>query len=102
MRDAGYERLEWLIDWFKGVDSSDMIDKSLKDMLKLKVYEIPHALIQIGGGTGWDGMTYGKLLQDKDPTQFKIMIASLSNLQRLTSFTSLFLETVWLTMLLTS
>ena len=81
MRDAGYERLEWLIDWFKGVDSSDMIDKSLKDMLELKAYEIPHALIQIGGGTGWDGMTYGKLLQDKDPTQFEIMIEELKILR---------------------
>ena len=81
MRDAGYERLKWLIDWFKGVDSSDMIDKSLKDMLELKAYEIPHALIQIGGGTGWDGMTYGKLLQDKDPTQFEIMIEELKILR---------------------
>ena len=45
MRDASYKRLEWLIDWFKGVDSSDMIDKSLKDMLKLKVYYSTQRLI---------------------------------------------------------
>lgn len=83
LRDAGYERLEWLIDWFKGVDGSEMVDKNLSAMLKLKerLSDHPHAFIQIGGGTGWDGMTYGKLLQDEDPYQFEIMLKELKILR---------------------
>lgn len=83
LRDAGYERLEWLIDWFKGVDGSEMVDKNLAAMLTLKERfgDHPHALIQIGGGTGWDGVTYGELLQDENPYQFEKLIIDLKILR---------------------
>ena len=84
LRDSGYARLEWLIDWFQGVGNSELIDKDLSSMMskvKKRLNDYPHALIQIGGGTGWDGMTYGKRLQDEDSYRFETMLKELKILR---------------------
>lgn len=86
LHDSGYERLDWLIEeWFKDVDGCESVHKDLCRMRKLKEHaslrETKHALIQIGGGTGWDGMTYGQLLQAEDEFEFEDRLNSLNILK---------------------
>lgn len=86
LHDSGYERLDWLIEeWFKDVDGCESVHKDLCRMRKLKEHAslrgTKHALIQIGGGTGWDGMTYGQLLQAEDEDKFENKLMSLNILK---------------------
>ncbi len=57
------ERIERLLEWFSKVDGSEKVTNYYNDLLNSKIGE-NETLIQLGWGTGWDGMTFGALLQE--------------------------------------
>ncbi len=66
------ERINQLYEWFSKVDGGERIAKFYG---KLSTVEVGKdvALMQLGWGTGWDGMTFGALLQ-KDPVYFEQIV----------------------------
>ncbi len=67
------ERIERLLQWFSKVDGGDKVTNFYNDLLNLKIGD-NEALIQLGWGTGWDGMTFGALLQE-DPFLFEQIVS---------------------------
>ncbi len=76
LRDAGFERLEQLKKWYAPISGCESIVNQLSVIMKLdsKLKDFDYAFLQIGNGSGWDGMTYGELLQREDPPAFERMI----------------------------
>ncbi|NLI41928.1 MAG: type III-A CRISPR-associated RAMP protein Csm5 [Caldisericales bacterium] len=76
-------RLETLLAWFTKAEGCEAICSLLKKMLGkcelMKGTKI--ALLQIGAGSGWDGNTYGTLLQS-DAVWFENMIKALNVLKK--------------------
>lgn len=76
LRKGGFERLERLKEWYASVAGCESIVNQLSGILNLdsKLKGFDYAFLQIGNGSGWDGMTYGELLQREDPLAFERMI----------------------------
>lgn len=74
IKNIGFYRLLFLKKWFctesgYPVSKCQNIILQIKDLIEYKNrYDLKnqlYTLIQIGGGTGWDGITYGDLMQNK-------------------------------------
>lgn len=76
LRKGGFERLEQLKKWYASVAGCESIVNQLSGILNLdsRLKGFDYAFLQIGNGSGWDGMTYGELLQSEDPLAFERMI----------------------------
>lgn len=66
------ERIARLQDWFSSVDGAEKIANFYAGLAAVEVRKNV-ALMQLGWGTGWDGMTFGALLQ-KDPVFFERIV----------------------------
>jgi CRISPR-associated protein Csm5 len=79
----GQNRLETLHNWFNMADDCEAVCILLKKILGLceQIKGSKMALLQIGAGSGWDGNTYGALLQS-DKVWFEKMLKELNVLKR--------------------
>lgn len=77
IHEYGMNRLYLLKDWYSRVPDSQKILKKIDQLIQfgedVSKKNLSMALLQIGFGCGWDGMTYGELLQ-KDPKWFSDML----------------------------
>ncbi len=74
-------RLQLLLSWYEQAESCGKVKELIKRLLNLcDRLNDDMAFLQIGFGTGWDGITYGELLQS-DEIWFERMVSAL-RLQR--------------------
>jgi CRISPR-associated protein Csm5 len=66
------ERISRLVKWFSTVEGGERLTRFYSGLAKVEVGKNV-ALLQLGWGTGWDGMTFGALLQ-KDPAFFEQIV----------------------------
>lgn len=66
------ERISRLVNWFSSLDGGERVASFYSSLSTVEIGKNV-ALIQLGWGTGWDGMTFGALLQ-KDPAFFEQII----------------------------
>lgn len=80
IHEYGMNRLYLLKDWYSRVPDSQKILKKIDQLIQfgedVREKNLSMALLQIGFGCGWDGMTYGELLQ-KDLPWFSHMLKDL-------------------------
>lgn len=76
-------RLELLKVWFSTLQNASNVSKLINAFLELskKYAEYNSALLQIGFGSGWDGITYGEVLK-RDPQAFESILKTYNLLRR--------------------
>lgn len=76
-------RLELLKVWFSPLQNASKVSKLINAFLELskKYAECNSALLQIGFGSGWDGITYGEVLKS-DPQAFEHILKTYNLLRR--------------------